>query len=89
MGLNIGIFSTIELAQPVNGQLLHLINYFTSSIIPVTRISFCIFIGQARTHGFHHLRTYKILRCDQFNTPFLSVMLMIDKSKNINIPFHC
>ena len=44
MGLYIGIFTMEEFFRPFSGKLLHLIYTLASSVIPVTRIAFCIFV---------------------------------------------
>ena len=49
MRLYVCIFSTEQLAEPVYGELFYLVYDFTPSVIPGSRISFCVFVRADRT----------------------------------------
>jgi hypothetical protein len=51
-------------------------------------IPFCILIGQAGSHGFHYLGAYKVFGGDELNAPLLTLMLVLDHGKKINISLH-
>ena len=55
MRLHIGIFRIIQLAEPVDGQLLNLVHHLTPTIVAFARIAFRIFIGADAAHGFQYL----------------------------------
>ena len=42
--LNVRIFSFEKFAESVDGKLLDLVNNFTSSIVPGSRVTLCIFV---------------------------------------------
>jgi hypothetical protein len=44
VGLNVGILGTEQLANTVDGQLLYLVDYLTTTIITVTRITLGILV---------------------------------------------
>ena len=59
--LHVGILCVEELADAVDGKLLHLVHNLTAAIIALARIALGIFVGQARAHGCHNLVTYIVL----------------------------
>ncbi len=64
MGLHIDIVGLKKLSGPFNGQDFHLIDEFTSPIIPFSRIPFGVFIGQHAGLGLHHRPAGEIFRGD-------------------------
>ena len=44
MRLNIGILRSIEFAEPVNSELLDLVNHLTATVIALARITLRIFV---------------------------------------------
>jgi hypothetical protein len=88
VGLHVGILGTIELAKSVYGQVFHFINHLTAPVVAMSRVAFCILVGQAGTHGFHHLHADKVFRGDQFNAPLLPLLFVFDKLKQVNISIH-
>ena len=51
MRLHVGIFRVIQLAEPVDGQLLNLVHHLTPTIVAFARIAFRIFIGDEFQSG--------------------------------------
>jgi hypothetical protein len=88
MRLHIGIFGTIKLTEPFNGQVLHPINHFATAVITVTGVAFGIFVGETGAHGFHHLVADEILGRNELNAPKLALLFMFNELKKIQIPFH-
>ena len=60
MWLYIDMISAKQFLCPVNGQLFNLIDELTTTIIPLARISFCVFIGQYTALRFHNRIAGKI-----------------------------
>ena len=54
MRLNIGILSSVELAEPVDGELLNLVNHLATAVVALAGVPFCVFIGADRAHSLHH-----------------------------------
>ena len=60
MWLYIDMISAKQFLCPVNGQLFNLVDELTTTIIPLARISFCVFIGQYTALRFHNRIAGKI-----------------------------
>src|SRR6056297_1970187 len=78
MWLHIGIFGIEQFLNPVDGQLLRLVNNLTTSIIPSARITFCILVGHAASHGFQHLVTNEIFGGNQLYTIELALSFLFN-----------
>ena len=83
MGLDIGIFGIIELAEPVDCDLLDLVHHLASTVVSLSGIPFGIFVCTDGPHRLHHLVADIILRCDQFETGGLPVAFLVDKIKDL------
>ena len=55
MGLDIGIFGTVNGLDSINSELLDLIDYFAASVVALAGISFGVFIGTYGAHSLHYL----------------------------------
>ena len=86
--LNVCPFSTEDFLQTFDSDTFALVYYFAATVITFAWIAFCIFIGQARTHGLHNLVTYKIFGSNQFNAFQLTLMFLLDNIKNQIVSFH-
>ena len=86
--LNVGVLSAVQFAQTVNSQLLDLIHYLTSTVVTSCGIAFCILVSKYRTHSFHHLIAYEVLRCDQLDTVHLTRAFLGNQIKNLRVFFH-
>src|SRR5690606_27959940 len=64
MGLYIGIDRTKEFLGPINGELFHLVDHFTSPVMPFSGISLSILVGQFRSGRLHDLGADKVLGSD-------------------------
>ena len=54
MWLYIGIITAKQLLRPLNGNGLYHVDVLTAAIVALPGISFCVLIGQYRSHGHHH-----------------------------------
>ncbi len=88
MRLNVGVFSAEKLFYTFDGQLFRLVDNAASAVIAVAGIAFGIFVGEARTHGLHHLVAYKVFRCDKFDSFFLTLVFAFDNFENCSVFFH-
>lgn len=50
-----------NLFQAVDGNLLTLVYYLTTTIVTLAGVSFSILVGEAGAHCLHNLVTYKVL----------------------------
>ena len=82
MRLHVGILGSKELADAVDGKLLHLIDHLTATIVALARIALGIFVGQARAHGCHDLVTHIVLGGNEFHASALSLVLLLDEGED-------
>ena len=59
--LYVGPFCAEDLFQAVDGNLLTLVHYLTTTIVTLAGVSFSILVGEAGAHCLHNLVTYKVL----------------------------
>jgi len=88
MRLYVGPLCIENLFQPFDGDSFALVYYFATSIIALTGISFCVFVGQTATHGLHHLVADKVFGSNQFNTFQLALMFLLNDVENDIVSFH-
>ena len=88
MRLNIGILSSVELAEPVDGELLYLVHHLASSVVALARIALRIFVRADRTHCLEHLVRDIVFRRNKFQSLRLSLLFLSDQIKKLYILFH-
>ena len=86
--LDVGIFSIVELAEAIDGQLLNLVDDFAASVVTLSRVTLRVLVGADGAHGFHHLVCDIIFRSDQLQSGRLAFFFFLDQIKNLNILFH-
>ena len=72
---------TAMFACTLNGQILDLVNYLASAVVPFSRVSLRIFVGADGTHGLEDIVAHIILRRNQFKSgrlPFLLIPNQIE-----------
>ena len=85
MRLYVCPFSTEELLDAVDSELLRLVYYFATTIVALTRIAFCILVGHAATHSLHDFFTDKVLRGNELNTLELSLTFLFNQSEDSGV----
>ena len=70
---------TEQLLCTVNGNFFYNVNIFASAVVPLMRQTFCILIGENRTHCCHNSRRNNIFTGNQFEISSLSFQFF----------FHC
>ena len=88
MGLDIGIFGPVDGLEPVNGQLLDLVDDLAAAVIAVTGIALGVFVGADGTHRLQHLVGDIVFRGDQFESGGLAVLFLADEVEYLEILFH-
>ena len=61
MWLHVDILGAEEAFETFAGELFDLVNHLAAAVIAVSGITLGIFVGEARTHGFHHFRANIVL----------------------------
>ena len=79
MRLHVSMFCTKDLLGTIYRHLFYFVYEFASAIVSLSRVAFCILVGQRASHSFHDLIIYKVLGCDHFDFGFLT----------IDFTFHC
>ena len=77
MGLYIGILGTEQLAGTFDSDLLYYVYIFAAAVVPLVGQTFCILVGEGRTHSSHNCRRNQILAGNQFQIPTLATQLLI------------
>ena len=88
VGLDVGVFCVVQGAEAVDGQLLDLVHYLAAAIVALAGISFRVLVGADGAHGFQHLVGHIVLGGDELQPGRLTLLLFLDKVKNLKILFH-
>ena len=75
VGLHIGVIAAKQLLCPLYGDGFHHVHILTAAVIPFSRVSFRVFVGEHRAHRHHHRLRHNVLGCDQLQVSGLSVVL--------------
>ena len=85
MRLYIDVLTAKQFLCAFSCKFLNYIHALTSTVITLSRITFCIFVGQNTSHCRHNRRAHPVFRCDQLNVAVLSVKLCSDRCCNFRI----
>ena len=88
MGLHVGVFGAVEPADALDGEVLDLVDDLAAAVVAGRGVTLGVFVGQNRTHGFHHLVAHEVLRGDQLDAVGLTAPLGGDQIENPGISFH-
>lgn len=88
MRLDIGPLCAVDSLEPVDGDLLYLVDNLASAIVAFARITFRILVGADGTHCVENLFGYVIFGCDKLQTGSLAVFFFLDEIKNDTVLFH-
>ncbi|MCY1452899.1 hypothetical protein D9M71_698580 [compost metagenome] len=75
MRLDVGVIGAEQLFGAVDGQLLDHVDMLATAVVTLARITFGILVGQAAALGLHHTFAGVVLRGDQFDVIFLTLLL--------------
>ena len=81
--LYVGIFNAKELFGAVDGEVFRHIHILTPAIVPATRITFGVFVGQHRALRFHYGCRDNVFGGDQFDFVALAAQLVGDRAKQL------
>ena len=87
MWLDISEVSLEQLLGPSYREFFHYIDIFTTTVIALTRITFCILVGENRALRFHDKGTGVIFRRNKFDVFFLTCFFCFDSCTNFWIKF--
>ncbi|MCY1420415.1 hypothetical protein D9M71_360350 [compost metagenome] len=73
--LHISVVCAEQLLGTVDGQLLDHIHMLATAVVTLARITFGVLVGQAAALGLHHTFAGVVLRGDQFDVIFLTLLL--------------
>ena len=85
MGLDIDIGSAKQLLGPLHGQIFRHVHMFATTVIPLGRIPFGIFVGQNAALDRHNGPAGDIFRCDQFQGVGLPIQFLPQHSGNFRV----
>ena len=86
--LDIGIFRVVELAEPVDGDLLDLVHHFAAAVVALAGIALGVFVGADGAHRGHDLVGDIVLGGNEFEAGGLALFFFLDKVEDLKILFH-
>ena len=85
MGLHVGEFRAEQLLDPLNGQIFYEIDVFAAAVVPVTAVTFCVFIGKHTAGRSQDSFADDVFRCDKFDVALLAFQLQIAGREDLRI----
>jgi hypothetical protein len=85
MRLHVGGIGAIKAAQPVDGELLGHVDILAATVVATTGIAFRVFVGELAALRRHHGRAGVILRGNQLDVRFLSLIFLADGIPELGI----
>ena len=82
VGLHVGVLGAEQLLQPVDGQLLHLVDDLAAAVVPPARISLGVLVGERRAHGVDDRPAGEVLARDQLQPVLLAPQLAVDQPRH-------
>ncbi len=79
MRLNVGIVGTEQLSGAFDGQLLDLVDVLATAVVTLAGIALCVLVGQAAALRLHHAFAGVVLRGDQLDMVFLTLLLGVHR----------
>ena len=88
VGLDIGIFRIVELAEAVDGDLFDLVHHLAAAIVALAGITLRVLVGADGAHGGHDLVGDVVFRSDQLEAGGLAVFFFLDQIEDLEVLFH-
>ena len=88
MRLDVGPFRPVDLLDPVDGDLLDLVDHFAASVVALARVAFRVFVGQHGAHRLANVIAHVILGRDEFQAGRLPFPLPAYQFEDLKILFH-
>jgi hypothetical protein len=85
MGLDVGMIGAEQLFQPVDRQLLDLIDLLAPAVVASARIPLGILVGEGSAHRVDHRTAGEVLAGDQLEAMLLAVELPVDQPGDFGI----
>ena len=77
--LHVGVLRPEQLLEPVDGQLLDLVDHLTPAVVPLPGVSLRVLVGQRRAHGIDHRPAGEVLAGNQLQSMLLAAELGVDE----------
>ena len=85
MRLNVCVSAMEKLLCPINSECFNFIGIFLSTIIPLPRVAFGIFIIKDTRHCLHDGGRNVVFRCDQFYAILLAFGFALIGGEDVGI----
>ncbi len=79
MRLDVGIVGAEQLLGAFDGQCFDLVHMLATAVVALARIAFGVFVGEAAALRLHHAFAGVVLRRDQLDVIFLTLLLGIHR----------
>ncbi len=73
--LDVGVIGPEQLFGALDGQLLDLVDVLAAAVVTLARVALCVLVGQAAALRLHHAFAGVVLRGDQLDMVFLTLLL--------------
>ena len=78
--LHVGVLGAEELLQPVDGELLDLVDDLATAVVAAPGVALRVLVGQRGAHGVDHRPAGEVLTRDQLEPVALAAQLPIDQT---------
>ena len=85
MGLHVRVVRAEQQLQPINGELLDLVDFLTATVIAPSRISLGVLVGERSAHGIDHGPAGEVLAGDQLEAVLLAVQFPVDQPGDLRV----
>ena len=85
MGLNICMFRTKELFDTITGKIFNLVNAFTTAVVTLSGVAFCVFVGEMAAHCRHNGFADEVFGCDELEVAALTCKLLFHVAAKLGI----
>ena len=85
VGLYIGILGAEQLAGTLNCDFFYDVYIFTAAIVALVGQTFCILVGEGRTHGSHYCRGNQVFTGDQLQVAALTAQFFLHCLSDLRI----
>lgn len=83
--LYVGGFGAKQLLHAVDGELLDHVHIFATAVVTLAGVALGVLVGQLRALRGHHGRRGVVLRGDQLDVVFLTLIFLLDGGKDFGI----
>jgi len=85
VGLHVGEVGSVELLEPVDGELLGNVDELAAAVITLAGVALGVLVGELGALGLHHRRRRIVLRGNELDVLFLPPVLRLDRAPELRV----